>query len=128
VDLFPQRKLDLEERTGTSSVPQVFFNESFLGGIDELNAMENKKELDEKLKEVYENECPSTAPPVPTYGEDEPLDLKLDEFAEVFGKLKEKVAVKDRFYKMRLFTRCFPAAEALEVFTEDQYCEKEEVS
>lgn len=126
VDIFPQRKLELEERTGTASVPQVFFNETFVGGIDELNALEGKKELDEKIKEVFENECLATAPRAPVYGEDEPDNVKLDEFAEVVRKLREKVQVKDRFYKMRLFSRCFPGSEALEVFADDQYCEKEE--
>eukprot|EP00250_Pteridium_aquilinum_P014406 c21969_g1_i1 orf=687-2693(-) len=126
VDIFPQRKLELEERTGTSSVPQVFFNETFVGGIDELNALEGKKELDEKIKEVFENECSATAPQAPVYGEDEPDNGKLDEFAEVVRKLREKVQVKDRFHKMRLFSRCFPGSEALEIFADDQYCEKEE--
>lgn len=126
LDIFPQRKMELEERTGTSSVPQVFFNNTFVGGIDELNALEAKKELDEKVKDVFETECPMTAPQAPVYGEDEADNTKLDEFAEVVRKLREKVQVKDRFYKMRLFSRCFPGSEALEVFADDQYCEKEE--
>lgn len=126
VDIFPQRRLELEERTGTSSVPQVFFNETFVGGIDELMALESNKELDEKLKDVFENECPPTAPQAPVYGEDEPQSVKFDEYAEVVRKLREKVQVKDRFYKMRLFSKCFVASEAVEVFAEDQYCEKEE--
>lgn len=126
VDIFPQRKLELEERTGTASVPQVFFNETFVGGIDELNALEGKKELDEKIKEVFENECLPAAPQIPVYGEDEPHNVKLDEFAEVVKKIREKVQVRDRFYKMRLFSRCFPVSEALEIFADDQYCEKEE--
>ncbi|KAI5079505.1 hypothetical protein GOP47_0004984 [Adiantum capillus-veneris] len=126
VDIFPQRKMELEERTGTSSVPQVFFNNTFVGGIDELNALEAKKELDEKVKDVFETECPATAPQAPVYGEDEAENLKLDECAEVVRKLRERVQVKDRFYKMRLFSRCFPGSEALDIFADDQYCEKEE--
>ncbi|MCO5592160.1 hypothetical protein L7F22_046156 [Adiantum nelumboides] len=126
LDIFPQRKMELEERTGTSSVPQIFFNDTFVGGFDEINALEAKKELDEKVKEVTETECPAPAPQVPVYGEDEPENSKPDEFAEVVRKLREKVQVKDRFYKMRLFSRCFPGSEALDIFADDQYCEKEE--
>ncbi|KAH7301050.1 hypothetical protein KP509_23G010000 [Ceratopteris richardii] len=126
VDIFPQRKMELEERTGTASVPQVFFNDEFVGGFEELNAWEVKKELDEKLKNALDTECPATAPQPIVYGEDEQENIKLDAFAEVVRKLKEKIQVKDHFYKMRYFTRCFTASEALEVFTEDQYCEKEE--
>ncbi|KAH7425439.1 hypothetical protein KP509_11G054000 [Ceratopteris richardii] len=125
VDIFPKKKMDLEERTGTSDVPKVFFNENLVGGIDELCALEARKELDEKIKDVLETECPPTAPQPVTFGEDEQDPVAIDEFSEVVCKLREKVQVKDRFYKMRLFSRCFPGSEALEVFAEVQHCEKE---
>eukprot|EP00249_Psilotum_nudum_P022696 c28612_g1_i2 orf=179-2128(+) len=126
IDVFPQRRLELEERTGTSSVPQVFFNESFLGGIDELKALDASGELDEKLQEVFETDCPDAAPLPPVYGEDEPQSGKLDELADVVRKLREKVQIKDRFYKMRFFSRCFLASNAVEFLAEDQYCERDE--
>eukprot|EP00249_Psilotum_nudum_P022697 c28612_g2_i1 orf=396-1733(+) len=126
VEVFPQRRLELEERTGTSSVPQVFFNDSFLGGIHELKALDATGELDEKLKTVFESDCPDTAPLPPVYGEDEPQSGKLDEFADVVRKLREKVQIKDRFYKMRLFSKCFLGSEAVEFLAEDQYFERDE--
>ncbi|KAH7290093.1 hypothetical protein KP509_30G031600 [Ceratopteris richardii] len=91
VDIYPHRKLELEERTGTSSLPQVFFNEVFIGGIHELKAMEASRELDEKLKPVFELESPATAPQPPVPGEEiKSLAESKDDLADIANKLKEK--------------------------------------
>lgn len=127
VDVYPHRKLELEERTGTSSLPQVFFNEAFVGGIDELKAMEASRELDERLKQVFEIDCTAMAPlpPVPQE-EDNPLSENKDELAEVAQRLKEKVQIKDRLYKMHWFTRCFLGSEAVGILAEDQNRSRQE--
>eukprot|EP00250_Pteridium_aquilinum_P013003 c21072_g1_i1 orf=629-2344(-) len=127
VDVYPHRKLELEERTGTSSLPQVFFNESFVGGIDELKAMEASRELDERLKQVFENECPATAPLLPVPGEEyDSLLGKKDDLVEVAQRLKEKVQIKDRLHRMQWFTRCFLGSEAVGILAENENCSREE--
>lgn len=127
VDVYPHRKLELEERTGTSSLPQVFFNEAFIGGIDELKAMEASRELDEKLKQVFEHECPSTGPQPPVPGEEnDSLTGNKDNLADMAEKLKEKVQIKDRLYKIHWFTRCFVGSEAVGILAENENCSKEE--
>ncbi|XP_002993098.2 uncharacterized protein LOC9652441 [Selaginella moellendorffii] len=126
LDLFPQRGLDLEERTGTSSVPQLFFNDELVGGMEELNLLQQNGELDEKIQKVKENPCPESAPGLPVHSEEESENAVPDEFAEVVQKLREKVQLKDRFLKLRLYSKCFLGSDAVEVFAEDQYCEKDE--
>ncbi|KAJ7533039.1 hypothetical protein O6H91_13G030700 [Diphasiastrum complanatum] len=126
LDVFPQRRLELEERTGTASVPQVFFNEQLVGGIDELNALQRSGELDEKIKEVTENEASANAPVAPVYGEDEPENEILDEFAGIVEKLRQKLQVKDRFLKYRVFNKCFVGSEAVDFLAEDLSLEREE--
>ncbi|MCO5608180.1 hypothetical protein L7F22_062386 [Adiantum nelumboides] len=127
VDVYPHRKLELEERTGTSLLPQVFFNDVFIGGIDELKAMEASRELDEKLKPVFEHECPATAPQPPLLGEErDSTTSNKDNLADMVESLKEKVQIKDRLHKMHWFTRCFIGSEAVGVLAENENCSSEE--
>ncbi|KAL2641725.1 hypothetical protein R1flu_009312 [Riccia fluitans] len=127
LDAFPERRLDLEARTEKSSVPQIFFNNEFIGGFHELNAMDSE-ELDKLIKDVYENEVPADAPSVPVYGEDSSDEegRKLDEYAEIVRRLRKAVVVKDRFLRYRLHSNCFVGSEAVDFLIEDQYCEREE--
>ena len=41
---------DLEEKTGSMTVPMIFIGEEFIGGSDELHALDASGELDRKLK------------------------------------------------------------------------------
>ena len=127
IDIFPQMKVELEARTGTCSVPQTFFNEVLMGGIEEMNALDSTGELDQKVIEILGKECPSIAPEPPVYGDNDPLVLKRDEFAQIVKRLREKVQVKDRFHKMRLLSKCFLGLDAAEIFEDDQHCSREEV-
>ncbi|KAJ7543861.1 hypothetical protein O6H91_09G056300 [Diphasiastrum complanatum] len=120
LDVFPRRRIELEERTGKTSVPQLFFNENLIGGLDELVELDKRGKLDGKIKEVVENKAPGSAPLPPVYGEDDPQDKALDEFAETVVKLRERIHVKDRFIKYRLFNRCFVGSEAVDFLVEDQ--------
>lgn len=127
IDIFPGRKPELEKITGSSSVPKIFFNELCLGGINEVRAMEESGELDEKIKGLIETEAPPTAPLPPSAGEDDfGNNGMVDEFANVVTKLREAVVVKDRFYKMRMFTRCFVGSEAVDFLSEEQLLERDE--
>ncbi|KAL3677786.1 hypothetical protein R1sor_020742 [Riccia sorocarpa] len=127
LDAFPERRLDLEARTEKSSVPQIFFNNVFVGGFPELSAMDSD-ELEKLIKDVYEVEVPADAPAVPVYGEDSPDEesRKLDEYAEIVRRLRKAVVVKDRFLRYRVHSNCFVGSEAIDFLVEDQYCEREE--
>lgn len=49
-DLSDKDKMALSEKTnGYRTVPQIFINDQFIGGFDDLNALNNKGELDKLL-------------------------------------------------------------------------------
>lgn len=41
--------MELKERTGSGTVPQIFVDETFIGGCDDLYALEGRGQLDEIL-------------------------------------------------------------------------------
>ena len=45
-----KKRQALEEKTGWSTVPQIFIGEKFIGGSDDLQALEASGKLDELLK------------------------------------------------------------------------------
>lgn len=45
VDLDPQRRVEMVERTGRRTVPQIFIGERHVGGFDELSALDRSGEL-----------------------------------------------------------------------------------
>jgi hypothetical protein len=59
------------ERTGSSSVPQVFFNEKLFRGLVALNSLRNIDEFDRRLKEMLGSKCPDDVPTPPVYGFDD---------------------------------------------------------
>ena len=89
--------------------------------------MEEPSEINEKVKGLIEIEPPSSAPLPSSAGEDDfGKNWMVDEFYNVVTKLCEVVVVKDRFYKMRMFTRCFARSEAVDFLLEDQLLERDE--
>ncbi|KAH0452151.1 hypothetical protein IEQ34_019450 [Dendrobium chrysotoxum] len=127
IDIYPTRKLELEKATGSSKVPQVYFNEFLIGGLDELMLLDKAGKLDEKINVLARDEPSSAAPFPPLPGEDDATGSgKIDELATIIRKMKESIVIKDRFYKMRRFSSCFLASEAVDFLAEDQYLEREE--
>ncbi|KAI9097671.1 hypothetical protein K1719_025442 [Acacia pycnantha] len=127
IDVYPSRKQELDKISGSTSVPKVFFNEILIGGLNELKALDESGKLDEKI-EFLITEAPSIEAPLPPLSEedDESSSGALDEMALIVSKMKESIVVKDRFYKMRRFTKCFLGSEAVDFLSEDQYLERQE--
>ena len=47
----PAKMQEMQERTkGTRTIPQIFIGETYVGGYDELKALENQGRLDSLLK------------------------------------------------------------------------------
>ncbi|KAF1893144.1 hypothetical protein Lal_00001578 [Lupinus albus] len=127
IDVYPGRKMELGNISGSTSVPKVYFNEILIGGLSELKTLDESGKLDEKIDFVITETPIFEAPSPPFPGEDEESSSgELDEMALVVLKLKASIAVKDRFYKMRMFTNCFLASEAVDFLSEDQYLERPE--
>lgn len=49
VDLEPERRAEMIERTGRRTVPQIYIGDTHVGGYDELAALERAGELDRLL-------------------------------------------------------------------------------
>ena len=46
VDLDPQRRVEMMERSGRRTVPQIWIGERHVGGFDDLHALDQAGELD----------------------------------------------------------------------------------
>jgi glutaredoxin 3 len=49
VDLEPQRRVEMMERTRRRTVPQIYIGEVHVGGYDDLSALDRAGELDTLL-------------------------------------------------------------------------------
>lgn len=45
-------RAEMQEKTGRTSVPQIFFGEQHVGGFDDLAALEKDSELDEAFAAI----------------------------------------------------------------------------
>jgi glutaredoxin 3 len=50
VDLEPAKRVEMMERTGRRTVPQIYIGEQHVGGYDELAALDQAGKLDELLR------------------------------------------------------------------------------
>ncbi|KAK4341394.1 hypothetical protein RND71_039895 [Anisodus tanguticus] len=127
IDVYPSRKMELEKIAGDSDVPRVFFNEVLIGGWSELKSLDDSGKLSEKIEYVVD-EVPSFEAPLPPLSGEDDLSSSgsIDELAVIVKKMKQSIALKDRFYKLRRFTNCFLGSEAVDFLSEDQYLEREE--
>jgi glutaredoxin 3 len=52
IDLEPHRRAEMIERTGRSTVPQIYIGDKHIGGCDDLHALDSRGELDRLLAET----------------------------------------------------------------------------
>ena len=50
IDLQPERRAEMMEKTGRRTVPQIYVGETHVGGYDDLAALEREGKLDELLQ------------------------------------------------------------------------------
>jgi len=56
LDLEPQRRVEMMQRSGRRTVPQIWIGSRHVGGCDDLYALEREGRLDELLRELTEAE------------------------------------------------------------------------
>ncbi|XP_042479973.1 uncharacterized protein LOC122060927 [Macadamia integrifolia] len=122
IDVYPTREKELIERTGSSNVPQIFFNEKLIGGLVALNSLRNSGELERRLKEVMAKRCPDDAPSPPVYGFDDPDEERTDEMISTVRVLRQKLPIQDRLMKMKLVKNCFSGSEMVGVIVQHLDC------
>lgn len=49
VDMQPEKKAEMMQRSGRHTVPQIFIGDRHIGGFDDLQALERRGELDALL-------------------------------------------------------------------------------
>ncbi|KAK2979939.1 hypothetical protein RJ640_007082 [Escallonia rubra] len=111
IDVFPMREKELIARTGSSSVPQIFFNDKLFGGLVAVNSLRNSGTLEERLKELLRKKCPNEAPAPPVYGFDDPEEERTDEMVGIVRVLRQRLPIQDRLMKMKIVKNCFSGAE-----------------
>ncbi|CAK9143897.1 unnamed protein product [Ilex paraguariensis] len=122
IDVFPMREKELKSRTGSSAVPQIFFNEKLFGGLVALNSMSNSGMLEQRMKELLGTKCPDDAPAPPVYGFDDPEEEKIDEMVQFARVLRQRLPIQDRLMKMKIVKNCFSGAEMVEVMIQYMDC------
>jgi glutaredoxin 3 len=50
IDLEPERRVEMMEKTGRRTVPQIYIGETHVGGYDELAALDRAGRLDDLLR------------------------------------------------------------------------------
>ncbi|KAM1520488.1 hypothetical protein ACFX10_010868 [Malus domestica] len=123
IDVYPNRQKELVERTGSSSVPQIFFNEKLFGGLVALNSLRNSGGFDQRLEEMLSSKCPDDAPAPPVYGFDD-LDEEecTDQMIGIVRVLRQKLPIQDRLMKMKIVKNCFAGSEMVEVIIQHLDC------
>ncbi|XP_071692919.1 uncharacterized protein [Rutidosis leptorrhynchoides] len=122
IDVYTSREKELIERSGSSAVPQIFFNEKLFGGLVALNSLRNCGLLEERMKELLSRKCPDDAPAVPVYGFDEPEEETMDEMITAVRVLRQRLPIQDKLIKMKIVKNCFLATEMVEVLIQQFDC------
>ncbi len=52
VDLEPERRVEMMQRTGRRTVPQIYIGETHVGGFDDLSALDRAGKLDPLLHDA----------------------------------------------------------------------------
>jgi glutaredoxin 3 len=52
VDLEPQRRAEMARKTGRTSVPQIWIGDTYVGGCDDLHALDGAGKLDPLLAQA----------------------------------------------------------------------------
>lgn len=124
VDVYAERERELRERTGSATVPKIFFNGKLIGGLVELNLMRKGGELEERLRETAVDG--GDGPAAPEYGFDEVTAEEMEEVA-VVRVLRQRLPIQDRLMKMKIVRNCFAGSELVELLVRHHGCDSSKV-
>lgn len=127
IDVYRQREKELIERTGSSQVPQIFFNDKLFGGLVALNSLRNSGGFEERLKEMLGKKCSGDAPAPPVYGFDDHEEESTDEMVGTVKVLRQRLPIQDRLMKMKIVKNCFAGREMVEVLIHHFDCGRKKV-
>lgn len=128
LDVYPEREKELIQRSRSSSVPQIFFNEKLVGGLVVLNSLRNSGELERRMREMMGRRCPESAPAEPVYGFDDDVEERTDEMVGIVRVLRQRLPIQDRIARMKIVRNCFAGAEMVEVLIQHLDCGRKKVT
>eukprot|EP00271_Cylindrocystis_brebissonii_P019085 TRINITY_DN5644_c0_g1_i2.p1 TRINITY_DN5644_c0_g1~~TRINITY_DN5644_c0_g1_i2.p1 ORF type:complete len:856 (+),score=138.48 TRINITY_DN5644_c0_g1_i2:61-2568(+) len=130
LDIYPERRKEMEMKSHKTSVPQVFFNGFHVGDGDSLVSLEQQGELDAMIEDVYDTDPPDNAPVPPGLqkgGRGDPLEeLPDDPHSALMKRMRKGVAVQDRLYAFTLYSNCFVGSDAIGWLCRDQQISTDE--
>lgn len=120
LDSYPDRRNEMQERSGRKTVPQIFFNARHIGGFSDLDAL-SEGDLADLIKEVNENEAPDNAPIPPqappseegSYGSSG-FSCEQDEYAELVKQIKDSGLVKDHHSFLWTYKNTFKGKDVVD--------------
>ena len=138
-----EEKAALFAMTDVYTVPQIFFNEIFIGGNSDLqDLVKNKQKLQQMLEMLDTTKPPEGAPEIPssvdgnentsTPENSEDFDVidflqsTPDEYKELAHKMQDPntgIPIADRMYHFRMYKRCFIGSQAV-----DWLCKERKIS
>ncbi|XP_070554538.1 uncharacterized protein [Ptychodera flava] len=120
VDNYPAAvREEVQTRTGSTTVPQIFFNARYIGGNSELQELvKDKPRLDAAIQDLVDNEPPSDAPQPPDPSLMKNPDIgnldftcELDEYALLVRDLKASGLIKDHRSGLKVHKKSFTGKE-----------------
>jgi glutaredoxin len=135
LDHYPDRRYEMQEKTGRRTVPQIFFNSKHIGGFDDLKKLYDSGSLEDELKVVAETEVPSDAPQAPpaqdtsetdsgdellpsqraklagAAGSEDCLDCTPDELASLVREIQDSSLVRTHKYHLKGYKNSFVARD-----------------
>ncbi|XP_041359052.1 uncharacterized protein LOC121375589 [Gigantopelta aegis] len=114
LEMFPQCREPLKERTGKRTVPQIFFNATHVGGNDDLqNLVKDKSRLQQLIEDVKFNAPPPEAP-VPPDPSTAVVDAgsgnfvcEPDEYVQLVQELRKSGLIGDHWQGIRVHHNSF---------------------
>ena len=130
VSVYKDRRDEMIERTGVHTLPQIFFNEVYVGGNSEFQGL-SENELKQLLLKVNNEPSPSSAPqPIPesqkVSSSTHLNDMPNEEHSELIPKIRASHVVKSHHRKViHSFAKSFTGEDFVQFLVNTEKMSKE---
>jgi len=137
-----EEKATLFAMTDMYTVPQIFFNEVFIGGNSELqNLVKNESQLEQMIEMLESTEAPEGAPDTSAFKQEQTeteseefdimdiLQSTSDEYKELVRRMQHPqtgLHIADRMYHFKIYKRCFIGHQAVDWLVKNENISRSE--
>ncbi|XP_051564483.1 uncharacterized protein LOC127447042 isoform X2 [Myxocyprinus asiaticus] len=129
VDLNKHRELQthVKELTGRSTVPQIFFNNVYVGNNEDLQNLD-PDHLERLVLLIREHPVPLDAPPVPEENSPDPEEFKCerDAYADMIEELKRSGVIGSHRRGLRVYRNSFTGTELVDWLCKEKGVDRKE--